>query len=260
MDETIEPDLTLEAFAERIAAVVRGRHPAAQVSFVPGDALALHVAWPDGRWHRANLDNMWRSYKLAREGGPDTALEDYLRVIGADEAPSPTLDELVVTVRHASILEATRGGGELVTWPFVADMVTVLAFDRPESIQLATPQDLERLGLEREAAHDHGARNILSRLQVERRGDGPLFMLTADGNYEASLLLNGPLWTQLAAGVAGPLLASAPCRDIIYYTGEHEPGGVEQLTRATAHMVKVGSHVVSRAILRLAKDRWEVVR
>lgn len=257
--EELEPDLTLEAFAERVAALVRARHADAEVSFVPGDALSLRIAWPGGRWHRANLENMWRDYKLSRGQESARAVEDYLKTIDAPDAPAPGADALVVMIRNASLLEATRqAGGEVVTWPFVADMVAVLAFDLPESIQLAAPADLARLGLDRDAARARGTQNLLARLEVERHGDETLHMLTAGGHYEASLLLNTALWTSLAPTVQGSIVAGVPCRDIVYYTGEQAPGGVDRLARATEHMVKVGSHVVSRTLLRFAGDDWVV--
>ncbi|MCO5165072.1 MAG: DUF1444 family protein [Planctomycetes bacterium] len=266
MTDEIEPGLTLEAFAERVAAAARASRPGVEVSFVPGDALALAITGAEGEVHRANLDNLWRSYKLAsaRGEGFDAQVQAFLRALDPAEE-EPGVEQLVVTVRNVGLLEELRAltGDEApldartpVSWPFVADLALVLAFDLPHGIQLAMRADLPRLGLSAEAARERGVKNLLSTLQVERRGDGPVYMLLAGGCYEASLLLARGLWRDLAAAVAGPLVASVPCRDVVYYTGEDEPGGLEALAHLTARMVRTGDHPVSAVLLRFAEDGW----
>ncbi len=267
MGEEIEAGLTLEAFGERVAAIARGRHPGTTVEFVPGDALALSITTTDGTVHRTHLDNLWKSYKLVTADGEGFAahVEAFLAALDPAEG-DPGLEHLVVTIRNAALIDELRAipgdpsapvaARTVVSWPFVADLALVLAFDLPRSVQLCMEEDLTRLGVTAEVARQKGIENVLERLQVERHGDGPLFMLTADGCYEASLLLARGLWQHLAEGVAGALVASVPCRDILCYTGQEEPGGVEALAGLTARMVKNGDHPVSAVLLRLTDQGW----
>jgi hypothetical protein len=265
--EEIEPGLTLEAFGERVAAIARGRQPGTLVEFVPGDALALSVTTPDGTVHRTHLDNLWKSYKLITADGESFAahVEAFLGAMDPAE-DDPGLEHLVVTIRNAALIDELRAipgdpsapaaARTVVAWPFVADLALVLAFDLPRSVQLCMEEDLTRLSLTPEAARQKGIENVLARLSVERHGDGPLYMLTADGCYEASLLLASGLWKHLAQGVEGDLVVSVPCRDVLCYTGQDEPGGVEALAGLTARMVKNGDHPVSAVLLRLTQDGW----
>lgn len=265
--EEIEPGLTLEAFGERVAAIARTRHPGTTVEFVPGDALALSITTTDGTVHRTHLDNLWKSYKLVTSDGESFGghVEAFLSALDPAEV-EPGVDHLVVTVRNVALIEELRAipgdpsaplaARTVVSWPFVADLALVLAFDLPRSVQLCMEDDLERLALAPEVARQKGIENVLSRLKVERHGDGPLFMLTADGCYEASLLLAHGLWRHLADSVAGAIVVSVPCRDILCYTGQDEPGGVEALAGLTARMVKNGDHPVSAVLLRLTDDGW----
>lgn len=267
MGEDMEPGLTLEAFGERVAAIARSRHAGALVEFVPGDALALSITTSDGTVHRTHLDNLWKSYKVVTSDGEGFAghVEAFLAALDPAE-DDPGVEHLVVTIRNAALIDELRAipgdpsapaaARTLVSWPFVADLALVLAFDLPRAVQLVVEEDLTRLGLTPRDARAKGIENVLARLQVERHGDGPIYMLTADGCYEASLLLARGLWRQLADGVAGPLVCSCPCRDILCYTGEDEPGGLEALAGLTARMVKSGDHPVSAVLLRLTDDGW----
>ena len=100
--------------------------------------------------------------------------------------------------------------------------------------------------------------NVLSPLRVERHGEGSLFMLTAGGDYKASLLLNMGIWGQLKGDVAGDLLAAAPCRDVVYYTGSEDGDGLAALANHVRRLLRVGSHRVSGAILRFTGEGWEL--
>jgi len=253
----------LEAFAERVVSLARARYPEATFERAEGDALRVSVAWPDGAAGDAHLDNVWRDYQRAPDGeSADDVVARFLAALGPLDRPTRRAD-LVAIVRSRETLQACRSADEeptpkntVLARPLVADLMVVIAFDLPDCIALATEHDVEALGVSKQTAYGEALTNVLSSLDVRRRGEGPLSMLTAGGNYEASLLLHTALWRQLAAEVAGSLIASVPCRDLLYFTGTAEEGGEEALRAQTALMVREGSYPLSAAILRFTGEGW----
>jgi len=263
-----EPGLPLESFAERVLALARIQEPEATFSFVQGDALSLHGEWPDGYVHEAHLDNIWRVYQMTAEG--ESCREDLLRYVSLlrrhDAEAAPGIERVVALVRNKALLEEIAGHRgdaaeapetKLLAFPMIADMIVVLAYDFPDRVQLLVESDLETLGLEPADLYERGVTNVLSPLRVERHGQGSLFLLTAGGNYEASLLLNMGIWEQLQEDVAGDLLVAAPCRDVVYYTGSEDADGLAALAGHVRRLMNVGAHRVSGAILRFTGEGWE---
>ena len=259
----LEAGLGLEAFAERIAARIRARHPVADVDYVQGDARSLEVRWPDGGQATASLDNLWRAYR--QSGGPalEPELTRWIEILAPLPEEARASARLVALVRPATMLVSalaqTGGAGRLVAFPLVAEeLFVVLARDCPDRIELLTVAERNELGQTDEELFVTAVRNVLGDLSIQRHGDGPVWMLTAGGNYEASLLLHAGLWRDLASEVQGELLASVPCRDLIYYTGSDEPGGPELLARITERMHRAGSYPISSALLHFTGSSWEL--
>lgn len=260
-----EEGLPLEAFAERVADRLRARSPAARVVFVDGDALGLRLEYDDGRATQANLDNLWRTYRMAPAERLAAEVDRYVSILVDPPPAAPRTDDIHALVRSAGLLasireqagrEAEDGPSTPVWFPLVADLIVVLAFDLPDRVQVVTRSDLARLEATADALLEPAVLRVLGALTVERHGDGPVYLLTAGGTYEASLLLHVGLWGTLAASVEGELLASVPCRDLIYYTGSGEPRGREALEQLTRHMFRRGSYPVSPTLLRFTGAGW----
>lgn len=259
----LEAGLGLEAFAERIAARIRARHPAAQVDYVDGDARALEVRWPDGGQATASLDNLWRSYRQSGGEGLEPELARWIEILAPLPDEARAAARLVALVRPAAMLVSamsqTGGAGRLVAFPLVGqELFVVIARDCPDRIELLTSTERDELGGTDEELFVTAVKNVLGDLSIQRHGDGPVWMLTAGGNYEASLLLHAGLWRDLSDQVHGELLVSVPCRDLVYYTGSDEPGGLALLQRITDRMHRSGSYPISPSVLRFTGGSWEV--
>lgn len=259
----LEAGLGLEAFAERIAARIRSRHPAAEVGYVEGDARALEVRWPDGGQATASLDNLWRAYRQSGGEGVEPELSRWIEILAPLPDATRAEARLVALVRPAAMLVAamsqTGGAGRLVAFPLVEEeLFVVLARDCPDRIELLTQAERSELPATDEELFVDAVKNVLADLSIQRHGGGPVWMLTAGGNYEASLLLHAALWRDLGREVEGELIASVPCRDLIYYTGSEEPGGPELLRRITERMHRQGSYPISGRLLRFTGSAWEL--
>jgi hypothetical protein len=83
----------------------------------------------------------------------------------------------------------------------------------------------------------------------------PVFVFTAGGNLESSLLLLDDLWESQLSLVPGELVVSVPARDCIAFTGSHSAEGVAEL-RASIDRVSGGDHVLTRQLFVRRDSSW----
>src|SRR5262249_9476605 len=83
-----------------------------------------------------------------------------------------------------------------------------------------------------------------------------IFRVQAGDDYEASRLLVPELWGEAARTVAGALVASAPCRHIVLFTGGAHPEDVAALRKLSEQLVATEHHPISSAVLRWNGQGW----
>jgi uncharacterized protein YtpQ (UPF0354 family) len=81
-------------------------------------------------------------------------------------------------------------------------------------------------------------------------------MLTAGGDYVASILLLDGVWDQLAATVGGDIVVTVPARDVLFFTGSASQEGLATIRKKADEIVSSGDHVVSRTLLRRVEGQW----
>jgi uncharacterized protein YtpQ (UPF0354 family) len=64
---------------------------------------------------------------------------------------------------------------------------------------------------------------------INRNGDQGLYMITAGGNYEASLLLLKDIWTKKNMPVDGEIIIAIPKRDLLLVTGSKNIKGIQKI-------------------------------
>jgi uncharacterized protein YtpQ (UPF0354 family) len=60
-------------------------------------------------------------------------------------------------------------------------------------------------------------------------GNDGVFMITVDGNYEASLLLVDSLWGSKKLNIEGDPVVAVPSRDVLVFTGSKNIPGLKKL-------------------------------
>jgi uncharacterized protein YtpQ (UPF0354 family) len=81
-------------------------------------------------------------------------------------------------------------------------------------------------------------------------------MLTAGGDYVASILLLDSVWESLAELVDGDIVAVTPSRDVLLFTGSGSQEGLQAIRERADGIVSSGDHVISRTLLRRVKGQW----
>ena len=102
------------------------------------------------------------------------------------------------------------------------------------------------------------ALNNLRRIlpDVDYREEGSFYEVEAGDVYVASVLLMDEVWDQVAGKVDGDLVAVAPARDVLLFTGSESPEGLQAIRSRARDIVTSGHHVISDTLLRRVEGRW----
>ncbi len=191
----------------------------------------------------AYLDNAYARYRTA----PDMLVEiidDYvLATVDTARAQDTGTDvtRIVPVIKGADYLAELQRGTvgdralEVAHERYNDHLVILYAEDTPRNIRYLSDEDLDELGVDRAGLRETAVSN-LDRLLPEMlaQGSDGTYMLIADGNYEASLLLfddiwTGDIWRNGSLPVIGDLVIAVPSRDLLLVTGSLDKGGLALL-------------------------------
>ena len=82
-------------------------------------------------------------------------------------------------------------------------------------------------------------------------------MLTAGGNYEATLILLPEVWESIEEMVTGRVVVAVPGREVIFVADDTDPANLSALRRATSAALEKGDKPLSRVFLRWTGETWE---
>lgn len=126
-------------------------------------------------------------------------------------------------------------------------LVIFYAEDREKGIAYLTDDQLASTGLARTDLRSIAVQNLRALLpDAELRGGDGTYMVTAGGNYEASLLLWDGLWDhELAGKVKGEVVVAVPSRDVLLVTGSRDAAGVAKVRRAAQDVVRKATYFLT---------------
>ena len=131
--------------------------------------------------------------------------------------------------------------------------------DLGNRIQFVTEDDVASLELDKSEMKDMAVRNLVRILpEVKRHGEGPIYLISAGGTHEASLLLLSELLEGQEQFVKGKVVAAIPSRDFLIFTGSESAEGVVRLRAAVNETYEAASHLISRSLLVFKDGLWEV--
>jgi uncharacterized protein YtpQ (UPF0354 family) len=74
---------------------------------------------------------------------------------------------------------------------------------------------------------------VLPKIEIRPGADGVL-LITAGGEFDASLLLADNIWTGGQVKVDGDIVVAVPAKNVLIATGSHNPPGLARLRAAAA--------------------------
>lgn len=145
---------------------------------------------------------------------------------------------------------------------YLGDMHLRLVFDSPQSLQSASPDDLQRLRLAPEQALRLAVENLrrVYGAPVARPWSGRLMQVQGSApELDSSYFLDREFWQGLLRDHPGGLVAAVPRRGGLVYAPKDDDVAVDQLRFAvTALYAGSGASRVSSALYLFKDGRWSV--
>ena len=234
--------LTPRVFTERVARAVLAAMPSAKVA-VNGD-LQFVVRYPNGASASSDLAKAYKSYEREPQHLDDIvqAQVSALLEAGGDANGLPKLDRtrIVPLIKDRQWFEQVQHRGreqtppqELVAEPLNSDLVVVYAENRLGALRiLSSRDDVGDRTRPRDAALTNLSR-LLPKIEIRPGSDGVL-LISAGGEFDASLLLADDLWSGGQVKVDGDIVVAVPAKDVLIATGSHNAPGLARLRAAAA--------------------------
>jgi uncharacterized protein YtpQ (UPF0354 family) len=258
-DELLErmttPQIGKETFTLLYVTLLRNQAGSPTVELTADGAL--HVKPDSGEGSTIYLDNLWI---MCRHDPAEAknAIKRHIAVFGSvRQAASPRLDRIVPMIKDRTYLEFSKSTSGLAFDHLAADLYIVYGEDSELSMKTVARADMEALGLRGPGALAVATENllrILPEIECHDQGSWPFF--TAGGDYAASLLLLDYVWEFARTQVDGDVIAVAPARDSVLFTGAQSIEGLSEIRRVANKIVSSGHHVISATLLRRVNGGW----
>jgi uncharacterized protein YtpQ (UPF0354 family) len=192
----------------------------------------------------SDLAKAYKSYEREPQHLDDIvqAQVSALMEAGGDANGLPKLDRarIVPIIKERQWFEAMQRRGreqtppqELVAEPLNSDLVVVYAENRLGALRILSSRDDvgDRTRL-RDAALTNLSR-LLPKIEIRPGSDGVL-LISAGGEFDASLLLADNLWSGGQVKVDGDIVVAVPAKDVLIATGSNNAPGLARLRAAAA--------------------------
>ena len=139
------------------------------------------------------------------------------------------------------------------------DLIVMYAEDRDDCFAYLSKKRVRELGLSMEDLHDLAVENLGNRVSdIQVHGDGTSFMITAGGNFEASLLLHPTLWDGLAEHLVGFPIAAVPARDLLFVAGSESEQGRAFIKEKAQQELVDNHHALSKRVFIRKDGAWSL--
>ena len=256
--------LSKEAFTQQFAKALRAEGMSVKVK----GELELEVKDAAGKEMTAYLDNAYALY-ASDPKARKAVIQRYVRSLldSAKDQDAPLDRSRIVPVVKdrgwlAEIRKVAqeRGGKPMdnIFEDLNEDLVIVYAQDSPRNIRYLIGDNLAELGLKKNelrALAVDNLRNLLPDVELRR---GPLFsMITAGGDYEASLLLFDDLWAGGKLEVDGDVVVAVPSRDLLLFTGSRNRPGLARLREVASKAAREASYSLTDRLFVYRNGKFE---
>ena len=253
--------LTPPAFTQEFARALARTRPSANVS-VAGD-LKLTIKETDGLVRNIQLNNAYNEYKLDPQRFDDL-VATFSAIFSQSASKEAGLDRtrIIPVIKDRqwldelhNTLKAKGVAQQHLADRFNDELVIVYAQDDPNRMRYLTTQ--EDFGLSREELRSLAVANlkrVLPKIEMGRVGD--VALMSAGGNYEASLLLIDDIWSSGQIQVNGDIVIAIPTRDTLLVTGSRSRSGLKLVRELTAKFKAQGPYELTDTLFRYRDGRF----
>lgn len=255
-------------FTEEFAKAISLASPSTKV--VKKAALELQLTSAAGKASTVFLDNAYKEYLLdskalkdviqryaasSLEARDDAAKIDRTRIIPIIK-DRRWLTEIALSLKSRGVTKPV----DHVVEDLNEELVIVYAEDSPKNIRYFAPKDLDAIGVSRtdlRATAVNNLRKILPKIEIHK--GQVVSMVTAGGDFEASLLLFNELWSDGTFQVDGDIIVAIPARDLLIVTGSKTPGGISRMRELSSKYVQQSSYGLTDTLFVFRNGKFEVL-
>lgn len=232
------------------------------------EPLHLTATGPSGNEVTAFLGNAYELYEQDRD-----QLDEILDLYAAslmdtmaqgEESLSPA--DIVPVIKDSAWLAEAIGATfegrdqevpEYFQAALVDGLTIIYAEDTPNNIRYIEKQSIVELGIDISAIRALAINNLLARLpDISVEGGDGLYMIIADGTYEASLLLVDEIWTTDNFAVNGEIVVALPARDVLLVSGTDNTQQLDKLIAISAQVYSESPYYLTQQLYVRRNDRW----
>lgn len=187
------------------------------------------------------LNNAYASYKMEPDS-LNSVLDMYVKSakdLYKEELPIQK-SKIVPVIKDAAYLEEIamslnkgKDSDKPIEWVYEKyneKLIILYGEDGESGISYFTKERFNESGINKDSLLPLALKNLDTLLpEIQRNGDEGLYMITAGGNYEASLLLLNDLWTKENMPVDGQIVVAIPTRDLLFVTGSKNRDGIKKI-------------------------------
>lgn len=258
-DELVEmmlrPETTKDAFFLLYSRLIELRCETTDLKYEEPASLSFKTL--NGETHTLFLENLWIESRANRDEGKETIERYLVPIVAFGEDSLPKRDRIVPLVKDQTYIDILGKETTIPIEHLAADLWIVYAVDKETSIRTISEAEMAQLGVTRSELSELARENLRNILPpVECHGEGPWFLVTAGGDYVASLLLLDSVWDFAAERVEGDVVAVAPTRDVLMFTGAGSEEGLSAIRGRARELEATGDHAVSSTLLRRVGAGW----
>lgn len=245
--------ITVKEFTKMYFDSLTNRYPTAKFTIVNDSTVEAKIQGYDAMLY---VDNAYKEYQAE----PDSLQKVLSRHLASASALNTingkiSVDRIIPIIKPASYLDginqtAAKMGAtkniEGVYEKYNDELIIAYAEDTENNIRYLTSGDTASLSINKDSLRSIAARNLDRLLpKIERQGENGLYMLTAGGNYETSIILLNNIMTKETLPVDGDFVIAIPTRDLLLVTGSNDKTGISKLKEIIKKSYEKGSYQVS---------------
>lgn len=260
--------LTEKEFTAVFLDSLKKRHP--ESSYVIEKELQIRAKSSDKDFIHY-LDNAYNLYK-AQPDSMVPVMQMYLASSSDLYLPEEPISRkrIVAVIKDAGYMDevkqvtgnlGAKKAAEYMFEKYNEKLIVLYGEDKENGIAYFTKDEFLKTGIPEDSLYSIATRNLDSLLtNVQRNGDKGVFMITAGGTYEASLILAAYLWTKENMPVDGDPIIAIPTRDLLLVTGSHNKAGIDQIKIMASNAWQDGPYQLTNDLFIRKGDKFVLYR
>lgn len=252
--------LTEEKLFSLYEAALREAFPAAKIDAQPPESV--QVTMPGRQTFTLYAKNLWLKLRNQTTEDRIKTFEYYLRSVRTtfvESQPEPKRENVVPMIKDSRYFSNVGGSTRLIREHLAGDIWIVYALDLPDSMKTLNAETMQQLGLTIAELRPLACENLRHILpEIEYHHSDSWCLITAGGDYVASILLLDEVWEEIEGTVDGDIVVAVPSRDVLLFTGSRSKEGIQYLRYQARDIEQYGDHVISQTLLHRTGEAWKV--